>query len=109
MDDWARDSHLQDKLGAAIYALATGAGPIKERLNLAYFALNGLGPEDLPTPQLGAVLSGIRKRLTTVKAPAAGEAGVAAALAEMSVEEAVQLAKDILHLRFDLKLERGGR
>jgi hypothetical protein len=108
MDDWARESHLKDKLGSAIYALATGAGPIKERLNIAYFALNGLGPEDFPTPQLGASLSAIRKRLTSVKAPAGGT-GVAAALAEMSDEEAVQLAKDILHLRFDLRLEREGR
>ena len=54
-----------EKLGEAVYDLATGTGPVQERLCEAFVYLHRIQPEDIPDPELRRVLVGIKDDLSS--------------------------------------------
>ena len=92
------DPHFAlEKLGEAVYDLATGTGPVQERLCEAFVYLHRIRPEDIPYPELRRVLVGIKDDLTS-DMPKGKEVGLGATLLNMSNEDASAIAGRILDL-----------
>jgi hypothetical protein len=76
-----------EKLSEAVYDLATGTGPVQERLCEAFVYLHRIRPEHIPDPELRRVLVEIKD-----------EGGLGATLLNMSNEDASAIAGRILDL-----------
>jgi hypothetical protein len=86
-----------EKLGEAVYDLATGTGPVQERLCEAFVYLHRVQPEDIPDPELRCVLVGIKDDLSS-DVQKGKEGGLGATLLDMSNEDASAIASRILDL-----------
>jgi hypothetical protein len=86
-----------EKLGEAVYDLATGTGPVQERLCEAAVYLHRIRPEDIPDPELRRVLVGIKDDLT-FDVPKAEDGGSLATVLSTSNEDASAIAGRILDL-----------
>jgi hypothetical protein len=95
----AKPDHLYalEKLGEAVYDLATGTGPVQERLCEAAVYLHRIRPEDIPDAELRSVLVGIKDDLT-FDVPKGKEGGPVAALLKTSNKDASAIAGRILDL-----------
>jgi hypothetical protein len=85
------------KLGEAVYDLATGTGPVQERLCEAFVYLHRIRPEDIPDPKLRRILIGIKDDLT-FDTPKSKEGRLVATLLNTSNEDASVIAGRILDL-----------
>jgi hypothetical protein len=103
--------YVLEKLTQAIYALATGAGGVHERLSNAALYFWPAHPEDIPYEDLRRTFSGIRDDLHFE--PAKGDEGrMAATLRITSDEDAAAIAQRIVGLYLELndrlRLDRKG-
>jgi len=88
--------YAREKLGAAVDALVSGAGSLKERIWTAYLCFHPLTTKDFG-PDLVGRFKGIEAFLTDAD-PNGGEGTVKAALAAMSDDDCSQLASRLLCL-----------
>jgi hypothetical protein len=86
-----------EKLGEAVYDLATGTGPVQERLCEALVYLHRIRPEDIPDPELRRILVEIKNDLT-FDVPKGKEGRLVASLLNISNEDASAIAGRILDL-----------
>lgn len=100
-------SHAREKFSAAVDALATHPGSIKERLISAY-AGSVLSVRDYP----GGVPAGFAQRLNELHArmtAVPGDGSIAATVNAMPDDEAVECAKEIVAITWQLRAEGNGR
>jgi hypothetical protein len=86
-----------EKLGEAVYDLATGTGPVQERLCEAFVYLHRIRPEDIPDPELRRILGGIKDDLT-FDVPKSKEGRLVPTLLNTSNKDASAIAARILDL-----------
>jgi len=91
------EDYVREKLAQAVHALATGTGPLHQRLLLASLATSTLQPRDFVDDESRAGLGAIIEMLTRHEA-LADEGRVRATLARMSADEARSVAKRFLEL-----------
>lgn len=91
------EEYVGEKLAEAVHALATGTGPLRQRLFSAAVATSTLQPRDFADEQSRAAFGAIREMLTRHEA-LADEGRVGATLARMSDDEARSVAKRIVEL-----------
>jgi hypothetical protein len=86
-----------EKLGEAVYDLATGTSPVQE-LCEAFVYLHRIQPEDIPDPELRRVLVGVKDDLSSdvPDVQKGKEGGLGATLLDMSNEDASAIASRIL-------------
>ena len=94
-------SYAHEKVSKAVYLLAVGSGRIQARLLDAAIAFVAVNLDDFPT-NLKPEFAYVRDRLTRVAATA-DEGDIAATLAVMSDDEAVDLAEKLVSLDFELE------
>jgi hypothetical protein len=106
-----RDNHrltyANEKFQQAIYQLAVGSGPIKERVRLAYLYVLRAWPFEGLSEELAARALALHDALTKVDAEG-DEGKLAATLATMSDDEAGEVAREIYDLASDLEYEHRG-
>lgn len=91
------EGYVREKLAEAVRALATGTGPLRQRLFSAAVATSTLQPRDFADEQSRAAFGAIREMLTRHEA-IADEGRVGATLARMSDDEARSVARRIVEL-----------
>jgi hypothetical protein len=91
-------------LGQAVYALATGPDGIHSRLKAAVREFSPMQVADLPA-DLAAQYTSIRNSLRVAK-PGGDGGRVAASITAMTEDQAVELAKQIVHLDMDVRERR---
>jgi hypothetical protein len=84
------------KLSEGIEAMATSAQPIQQRLALAYmFHLASLEPDELPL-EVESQFKELKDKLTRIQGSGIG--AIVATTNAMSVQDAVGIAKEIVHI-----------
>jgi hypothetical protein len=101
------EDYVREKLAQAVDALATGAGPLRQRLFLAALATSTLQPRDFADDESRTGFGAIREMLTRHEA-VADEGRVGATLARMSDDEARALARRILELDAECRRRPAG-
>ena len=94
------------KLSEGIEAMATSAQPIQQRLALAYmFHLASLEPDELPL-EVESQFKELKDKLTRISGSGIG--AIVATTNAMSVQDAVGIAKELVHIshRVDAELRR---
>ena len=91
------EEYVREKLAEAVHALATGTGPLRQRLFSAALATSTLQPRDFADEQSRAAFGAIREMLTRHEA-LADEGRVGATLTRMSDDEARSVARRIVEL-----------
>ena len=97
----ADTGYLYEKLSEAVRALATGLGPLRERMLDALGALITIGPSAFPE-EFRRDFTDLIDRATAVKAEGA-EGDFAATLARMSDDDVVGLANTIMRLEIQVR------
>ena len=90
--------YVHEKLSQAVHALATGLGPIRERMPDALAAFITIGPPDFPEELQGEFEDLIRR--ASADEAEGDEGNYAATLAGMSDNEVAALANDIISLEY---------
>ena len=91
--------YAHEKLSAAVYSLATGAGRVQERLADAALVLIRLKPDDFPDDgDLRRSFVGVMDDLTYEQPQQEGEGRISATLKVTSDYDASEIAKRILAL-----------
>ncbi len=93
----ASEGYIREKLFAAVGALATGTGTIRERLLSAYLSMHTLEPDDFPDDDGRRRFEEIVDKLTTFE-QVRDEGSVAASTALMTEDQAVEVASAIVDL-----------
>jgi hypothetical protein len=91
------EEYVRERIAQAVHALATGTGPLRQRLFLAALATSTLQPRDFVDDESRAAFGAIREMLTRHEARA-DEGRVGATLARMSDDEARSVARRLLEL-----------
>ena len=91
------EEYVRERLAEAVYALATGPGPLRQRLFAAALATSTLQPRDFADVQSRAAFGAVREVLTRHEA-VADEGRIGATLARMSDDEARSVARRIVEL-----------
>jgi hypothetical protein len=91
------EEYVREKLAEAVHALATGTGPLRQRLFLAALVTSTLQPRDFADAQSRAAFGAVREMLTRHEA-LADEGRIGATLAPMSDDEARSVARRIVEL-----------
>ena len=89
------EEYVREKLAEAVHALATGTGPLRQRLFAATLATSTLQPRDFADVQSRAAFGAVREMLTRHEA-LADEGRIGATLARMSDDEARSVARRIV-------------
>jgi len=98
------ESYEREKLASAVSALASGA-PIQKRLEYAWMAMHTLKNHGFTNPERQAEYESIYDRLTADKSdPQRGH--VPTTTAQLSDEEAQEIARDIVDLNTSLNRNR---
>lgn len=90
--------YVWEKTNSAVVSLASGAGPIQQRLVSAAHTLMLLKPEDFGTDDLRLQWSSIMESLTALDALAGDEGSLEATVSRMSEDQATSIASDIATL-----------
>lgn len=106
-----RDNHrltyANEKFQQAVYQLAVGAGPIKERVQFAYLYVLRAWPFEGLSEELAGRALALHDALAKVDAEG-DEGKLAATLARMSDDEAGNVAREIYDLASDVEYEHRG-
>jgi hypothetical protein len=106
-----RDNHrltyANEKFQQAVYQLAVGAGPIKDRVQFAYLYVLRAWPFEGLSEELAERALALHDALTKVDAEG-DEGKLAATLATMSDGEAGDVAREIYDLASDIEFEHSG-
>ena len=86
-----------EKLTYAVEALATGVGPLQERLMEAAIHLESVRPDDMPEGELRRVFAGVKDDLA-FEPPRGSEGAIVATLLRTPDEDASAIAWRILDL-----------
>lgn len=90
-------SHAKQRLSTAVHGLASGHGPIKERLEAAFLVCAPLLPEDFPEGELRHKWFEIREILTAKEATESKDR-LKATLSEMDQHKASKIAGMLVEL-----------
>lgn len=100
-------SHVKQKLSAAVHGLAAGQGPIKERLEAAFFVCAALRPEDFPEGELRHKWFEIQESLTA-KETTERKGRIKVTLREIDEDRASEIAAMLVELALRVQeLHRG--
>ena len=100
------ESYLREKFGAALSGLATGTGPLPERVRNAMVILVMFEPADMPDKYSREAFARL-SYLTTDREAEADEGQLAATLDNMKLDEVRELAQLIvdLHNHLDRRMD----
>ena len=92
-----KNPYPNEKFSKAVYSMATSPKPLRERIADAYiFNISHVKIEEVPET-VRSKFSNLIERLTSVE-PTANEGSVIASVQQMSTEEAIEIANDILYI-----------
>ena len=100
-------AYAHEKLTGAVHALATGPGPINERLADAFVIhLVHVQPKDDLPEHLRTDFERLLGRVTTHGPELEGEGQIHASVRAMTQDEAVEVAREIMRLRAEVSSQR---
>lgn len=91
------ETYVREKLGQAVYALATSPGLIQGRVEAAILALHTLDADDFDDAKARAIFTGLMDTATAREATA-DEGTIRATIWRMSEVQALALAEQIMEL-----------
>lgn len=92
-----KNPYPNEKFSNAVRSMAISPGSIQERIGDAYvYNLMHIKTEEVPE-EIQEQFENVKRRLTCVE-PASDEGRVAATVRQMSTDEAIEIAKQILHM-----------
>lgn len=96
------EPYLREKFGAALSGLATGTGPLPERVRNAMVILVMFGPDDMPDKWSREEFAKL-SYLSTDREAKADEGTLAATLDAMKLDDVQELARAIVELHDHLQ------
>lgn len=104
-----KGSYAKEKIGSAVYSLATGRGDIKERLWNSFLGFHPLKESDFPD-DLKDKWNDLKVRLTTEEPKYDSDGNVTTGKVEntikkISIDDCVEIAELIYNLNYEISLK----